>query len=60
MNRNKNIKYNNYLCLNTNLPLINKKYIRSFTVKPIITYNNSLSNKPNVLKENKGKCGVYK
>jgi len=58
----KNTKYNNYLCLNISFPLASKKFIRScyFTPKSIITYNNSLSNKSNVLKENKGKSGIYR
>ena len=48
--------------LNKNLKNKNKSYncIRSFTVKPIITYDNPLLMKSNIIKENKNKSGVYR
>lgn len=45
---------------NINYPLICKKYTYFIVPKPIIVYNNLLSNKFSVLKENKNKSGIYK
>ena len=56
----KNNKYNKNISLNTNILFVHKQYIRFFTFRSHIVYNNSWLNKPNVLKENKNKSGVYR
>jgi hypothetical protein len=41
-------------------PLINNNLVHYSTFKPLITYSNALSCKTEILKENKGKTGVYR
>ena len=41
-------------------PQINNKLVHYSTFKPLIVYTNSLSCKTDILKENKGKTGVYR
>lgn len=54
---NKNILNNNFY-----LPLVDKNSTSFFSSKfePLITYNNSLLNKFNILTDNKGKSAIYR
>jgi len=54
------LKYNENISLLLKKDILSKQGTASYKIKPLITYNNSLLNKLNVLKENKDKSGIYR
>ena len=54
------LKYNENTSLLLKKDILSKQGTASYKIKPLITYNNSLLNKLNVLKENKDKSGIYR